>query len=82
MTYRLIDKGIIEILGPAGSNIWQEWATTFQIINSGHLFHSAHIILLATIVLLMVTPLNPVFRWLNYALEAMVLRVRPNEKND
>ena len=45
ITFQVLDKGIIEIFGPSGSNIWQEWPTSFQSIG-GHLFHSVKIILI------------------------------------
>lgn len=48
LTFQVIDKGLIEILGPSGSNLWQEWQTGIQSIFTGHLFHSVKMISLFT----------------------------------
>jgi len=45
ITFQVLDKGILSIFGPAGSNIWQEFPTSFQSVG-GHLFHSIQIILI------------------------------------
>lgn len=46
ITKQVCDKGIIEIFGSSGSNLWQEFATIWQAWNSGHLFHSVKSIFL------------------------------------
>jgi hypothetical protein len=50
VSFQVMDKGILEIFGPIGTNLWQEWPTAWQSIFSGHLFHSAKIFLVAIII--------------------------------
>jgi len=44
ITYRVIDKGWIEIVGPSGVSIYQETTAFLQLIFNGHLFNSINII--------------------------------------
>jgi NADH:ubiquinone oxidoreductase subunit 5 (subunit L)/multisubunit Na+/H+ antiporter MnhA subunit len=55
ITYRVIDKGLIEIVGPSGVSIYQETTAFLQLIFNGHLFNSINIItLFATITITLI----------------------------